>query len=362
MTLPGVRLADVTASRENNFDVLRLAAAMAVLFAHCYPLTGSDSPDFHGVFGAVLTQGVPVFFAISGFLIARSWLADSRLVVYAGKRVLRLIPALVVAVGVTAFVVGPIFTALPTVDYLTDPTPYVYVLRCSVLITFAGTLPGVFVDNPYPDAVNGSLWTLPVEASAYAVVAILGVLTLLRGRGLAAIFVVALILGAPQAHLNDAVPIGENASGADAELVMRLLAIFLGGSLLYLHREHVRLSWALFGGLAVLWFVVSGTRWSPAVAPLAIPYLVIVLAYRSPAALRAIARPGDVSYGVYIYAFPIQQMLAATWGEIRPLEMFAVGAPAAYLAGLASWRLVERRALALKARLPDRAGLATAKT
>lgn len=353
-----MRLADVTASRENNFDVLRLAAAMAVLLAHCFALTATPNPDLSGLFVAVVTQGVPVFFAISGFLIARSWLSDPQLAVYAGKRALRLIPALIVAVGITAFVVGPIFTSLPTADYLTDPTPYLYVLRCAVLVTFAGTLPGVFTDNPYPDAVNGSLWTLPVEASAYAVVGVLGLALLIRNWGLPAAFAAALVLSSPPVDLNEFVPIGDSASGADAALVMSLLAVFLAGSLLYVHRRRVTLSWPLFAVLSAVWIALSGSGWAHVAEPLLLPYLVLVAAYRTPAALRTVTRPGDVSYGVYIYAFPIQQMIAATWTGVRPLEMFAIAAPTAYACGFASWTLIERRALALKSRLPRRTPVA----
>ena len=115
-----------------------------------------------------------MFFAMSGFLIAKSWSDLPRLVPFAVKRALRILPALVVAVSVTVFVIGPLFTTLPLTSYFSDPVTWLYLVRCSLLITFFGTLPGVFEDNPYPDAVNGSLWTLPVEACCYAMAAALG--------------------------------------------------------------------------------------------------------------------------------------------------------------------------------------------
>ena len=99
-----------------------------------------------------------------------------------------------VAVSVTVFVVGPLFTVLPLSSYFADPTTWLYLVRSWFLITFAGTLPGVFETNPYPDAVNGSLWTLPVEACCYAMAAALGSLGLLRRSWLLGAFGCLLVL------------------------------------------------------------------------------------------------------------------------------------------------------------------------
>ena len=155
------RLSARSASRDNVFDVLRLAAAMAVLFSHCYPLTGRDEPVL-GVTGETLGDiGVSVFFAISGFLVTRSFMLDSRPRAFAAKRALRLLPALIVCVWLLALVLGPLTTTLPLSDYLTTPQTWIYPLRSSLLVTFAGHLPGVFGSNPLPDAVDGSLWTAP---------------------------------------------------------------------------------------------------------------------------------------------------------------------------------------------------------
>jgi peptidoglycan/LPS O-acetylase OafA/YrhL len=349
-----VRLVDVVATKANNFDVLRLAAAFAVLFIHCFPLTGSSVPNLAGL-AAPLEQGVPVFFAISGFLIARSWLSEPTLITYAAKRALRLIPALVIAALFTSFVIGPAFTNLPLLAYLTDPTPYIYALRCSILIPFQGTLPGVFVDNPYPNAVNGSLWTLPVEATAYAIIGLLGGLGLLLRRwGAATSFLIALLLASPLINLDALISVNTiNAAGeVGAGRIMTLFAIFLGGSLLYVCRERIVLNWWIAAAAAAIWYSASGSVWINTVGPLTIPYLVLVGAYRTPKSWRRLTRHGDFSYGVYIYAFPLQQAVAATWLGVSTAGMFLIAAPLAYIAGAASWRLIERPTLALKSRLP----------
>src|SRR3954453_4734939 len=125
-----------------------------------------------------------MFFAMSGFLIARSWSEDPEPGRYALKRALRLLPALAVAVAFTTFVVGPLFTTLSLADYLTDPQTWFYFVRASLLVTISGHLPGVFGENVYPNAVNGSLWTLRGEAGRSVMGAVPGWLGIGRHRPL----------------------------------------------------------------------------------------------------------------------------------------------------------------------------------
>ena len=245
------RLEDRLRRRGNNFDVLRLLAASLVLFSHSYALTDNAEPfaEISGwTFGEV---GVVMFFAMSGFLIAKSWSDRPQLVPFAVKRALRILPALVVAVSVTVFVIGPLFTTLPLSSYFSDPVTWLYLVRCSLLITFFGTLPGVFEDNPYPDAVNGSLWTLPVEACCYAMAAMLGTLGLLRRSAVLGAFGFLLILFVtPLSPFSDA-PAG-GTTGGNLTLVIMLGATFVLGSLAYSVRARLHLSWAIVVGLMEL--------------------------------------------------------------------------------------------------------------
>jgi peptidoglycan/LPS O-acetylase OafA/YrhL len=338
--------------RDNNFDVLRLFAAALVLWSHCYPLTGRaeplDAPT--GASGGEI--GVVMFFAMSGFLIARSWSEDPDPGRYALKRALRLMPALAVAVAFTTFVVGPLFTTEPLGDYLTDPGTWFYFVRASLLVTIAGHLPGVFVHNVYPVAVNGSLWTLPVEAGCYVMVAVLGLLGIVRRSGLLlAGAVVCLLAVTPLSPLSQSV--GGTVAGGHVPVVLQLLGTFLLGALCYALRARLRLSWPAVAALAVLWVLTWNSGWAMATTVLLFGYGTLVLAFRTPAGLRRFAAPGDVSYGVYVYAFPVQQSVSAIWGPgLRPGVMFAIAAPVTYLLALASWRVIERPALRLKRRGP----------
>jgi peptidoglycan/LPS O-acetylase OafA/YrhL len=341
------RLEDRLRDRRNNFDVLRLLAASFVLFSHSYALVGHPEPfaDVSGwTFGEI---GVVMFFAMSGFLIAKSWNEQPNLAPFSAKRGLRLLPALILAVSVTVFVVGPIFTVLPLSSYFSDPTTWLYLVRCAFLITFFGTLPGVFETNPYPDAVNGSLWTLPVEACCYALAAALGSLGLLRRSGILLAFSVLLVLCVTPLSPISIAPAG-GTTGGNLSLVILLGATFVLGNLAYSLRSRLHLSWTIAAVLMVLWIVTWGGGWSRATGVLAIAFSVLVLAFRTPAWLRRLTAPGDVSYGIYVYAFPVQQSVAAIWGAIDPLVMMAIAFPVTYVLAFLSWRLVERPALALK--------------
>lgn len=341
------RLEDRLQRRGNNFDVLRLVAASLVLFSHSYALTGNAEP-FAEVSGWTFGEvGVVMFFAMSGFLIAKSWTDLPQLVPFTVKRALRILPALVVAVSVTVFVIGPLFTTLPLGSYFSDPVTWLYLVRASLLITFFGTLPGVFEDNPYPDAVNGSLWTLPVEACCYALAAALGTLGLLRRSVLLAAFSCLLVLYVTPLSPFSNAPAG-GTTGGNLTLVIMLGATFMLGTLAYSLRERLHLSWAIVAALTVLWIATWDGGWVRATGVLAISFSVLVFAFRTPAWLRRLTAPGDVSYGIYVYAFPVQQSVAALWGGVDPLVMFAIAFPVTYCLAFMSWRLVERPALALK--------------
>ena len=333
--------------RDNNFDVLRLVAATLVLVSHCYPLTGHDEP-FAALTGVTLGEvGVVMFFAMSGFLIAKSWTDEPQPGRYFFKRGLRLFPALVVAVAFTTLLIGPLATTLPLSDYFTDPETWFYLVRASLLVTFAGQLPGVFESNVYPDAVNGSLWTLPLEAGCYVMVAVLGVLGLLHRRAvLAGAAALVLLTITPLSPVSAAV---STTTSANLPSVLVLVAAFLLGSLLFACRARLRLSWAIPAAIGVVWVLCWKSGWSTATVVLLLSTTVLVFAFRTPPSLRRLTAPGDVSYGIYVYAFPVQQSVAALWGpDLKPGVMFVIALPVTYALALLSWRLIERPALRRK--------------
>ena len=346
-----MRIAELVSSRRNNFNALRLIAATMVLVSHCFTLTGRTEP-LGSLSGQTMGEvGVSIFFAISGFLIAKSWSTDPAPRRYALKRALRLLPALVVAVLVTALIVGAAVTTLSPASYFANAGVYRYIAENSVLDTINGRLPGVFVHNVYPAAVNGSLWTLPVEAIAYVGAAVLGVVGALNRRWMLAVmsFAVLFVVSTPIVTSSSLQLPG--AAAGDLGDVLYLGALFNAGVLLYVFRDRVVLRWDIAAGLLILWIAASGTEWVRAAAIIAIPYLALILAYRTPRSVSVITRPGDLSYGIYVYAFPAQQVAAYAFGpKLGPFAMFGVVAVPVYAVAFLSWRLIEAPALRLKPR------------
>ena len=172
-----MRLIQKADSKENNFHFLRFLAAALVIFSHSYPLSGSKFEPFawlvqYNTFGGL---AVNIFFLISGFLITKSWLDNPNIFQFSMKRILRIMPAFIVAIFFSVFVVGPLVTNLSFKEYIVHPFTKLYLMNV-FMFPIHYNLPGVFVNNPYPNAVNGSLWSLPVELIMYGLVAVLGLL------------------------------------------------------------------------------------------------------------------------------------------------------------------------------------------
>jgi peptidoglycan/LPS O-acetylase OafA/YrhL len=310
----------------NSFDLLRLLAATAVIFHHDWPLAGLPVRRlFSTDFGEL---GVGVFFVISGYLVTASWRRGPRLGDFLKKRLLRIEPALIVSLAVTALALGAYATTLPLADYFRSPEVWLYVLRNTLLYPVTYNLPGVFTHNPLPDSVNGSLWTLRLEFSFYLVVAALGLARLLTPRVVGALTVAA---GAAFLLLHVARPdLGAGGPLRLADISALNGFLFLAGAFLNLRDRPVPV-WA-----AVL---LTPLLLTP-VWIFGLPALVVAVG-----SLRSVRLPGDISYGLYIYAFPLQQILAAH-GKLSFAAAVAATAPFA----IASWFLVEKPALRLKPR------------
>jgi peptidoglycan/LPS O-acetylase OafA/YrhL len=344
--------------RENNFDVLRLLGASLVLVSHAFVVSGAAEPTIGR--WPLGTFGVEIFFAISGFLIAMSWLNRPGLRGFAVRRGLRILPALAVAVVLSALLLGPAITTLSPSAYLTNPETPGYVADNLVSIASGGFLHGIALDLPgvfqtQPDhAVNLSLWTLPIEVRAYGILALLGIVGLLRGTfalTAAAFFALSVapagvvdlpLIGSPLDFLR----------GADG-LAAHLTAMFFVSAALYRYRARIPLRLDLVLVAVVATVALLGTPLERPVLLIAVPYVVLCAAYLSSSGLRRLTLPGDVSYGVYLVAFPVQQTIVELWGGggPGPLTVILIAFPISYLLALASWHGVEKRALGLKHRL-----------
>lgn len=348
-------LAELDGDRDNNMDFMRFVAASMVIYAHAFNLAGRRDP-LESVTGMPTgALAVAVFFALSGYLISRSLLNRHSLFEFLLARALRILPALIVA-NLLAVVVGALFwTEFSQRAYWSDPATWQFLVMNSTLLKNSYELPGVFLQNPFGPAVNGSLWTLPVEARMYGIVFAAGAFSLLLRGGRSRLALVtgfgvgAMVLSAG-AWRALGLPVG---GGLLGEPGIRLLGIFGFGMALQGFREWIRLDGraVLIGG--ALCFLVRDTAVADAFFMLWLPYTCLWFAYTRKFNARGFGRHGDLSYGIYVYAFPIQQWIYSRNAEIDPLWNAAGTFAAVLVMAALSWRLVERPALDLKNGIRD---------
>ena len=338
---------------ENNFDFLRFFAASAVVLGHCYWLSGQGAVEPVRLFtGSMDTADIAVnlFFVMSGFLIAASWIHSRSSLDFAGKRALRIFPALAVSTLFTAVIVGPLATELSLSEYLLNSQTVRYLSNIALFTQFH--LPGVFTANPFPDTVNGSVWTLPYEALMYTMLLMLGLLKLF-GR----VAVVAVPIGLMFIHFHLAPNLGLESD--ILRKVTRLGMFFFIGSALYLYRNVLPWNWKIAVVLLTLSLIGARTEWWFLVHVLTLPYLTIYLAHLRIPRLSRFGRYGDLSYGIYIFSFPVQQLLMHWLDPHISLPAFmAISLVASIAIAALSWHLIESPALRLKRFLPgSRQGL-----
>ncbi|MDU0332797.1 acyltransferase [Paenibacillus sp. 3LSP] len=334
-------IADRFNGRENNFDILRLMAATLVIFSHAYPLTlGSNEYEplikltrGQETFGGL---GVSIFFILSGFLITYSFERCANIYEYFRNRILRIFPALLILIFFTVFVLGPILTTLDLKTYFSSPATLRY-LESFMLVNMQYGLPGVFEHNPYPNAVNGSLWTLWYEFFFYMIVAVLGSLKMLKKIIIIPLFLVVLFFSL---YLSPSIAVFQ---------YFELFKYFCMGIIVYLLRYNIKLnkfiaffcfillvSLTSFGYYKVA-FIFFGT------------YIIFYVGFGMRKILRKLQETGDFSYGMYIYAFPVQQLVTYFFnGHISPLNNFVVSAVITLIFSILSWFKIERKCLHFK--------------
>jgi len=329
---------------KNSLDLLRLFAATMVLYSHQHALMGMAEPSFFGLnsFGGA---GVSIFFFLSGFLVWSSWVRDPHFSRFFIRRSLRIFPGLWLAVFITIFVVGPFFSNYPQADYFHSVETWRYLSTAGLLIRQG--LPGVFTENPYPAAINGSLWTLPVEFLCYVSVAVVGGF-LFRNRN----FSVVLGLGFTML----AVEFGPRIFGERFAPHFEMVAFFWWGvcyGQLTSDSVFSKLQKCFFVCLVLLVFLMLGPRGVDRSIMLLFAAAMVIIAQRIDIGARLTDRLGDLSYGMYIFAFPVQQIVvqwASSGGWTFWQSLFVSFFITAGLA-LVSWNLVEKQALRFKPRV-----------
>jgi peptidoglycan/LPS O-acetylase OafA/YrhL len=325
----------------NGLNAVRLLLAISVIMWHSFPLTGQARP------APAVTQllgegGVDGFFAISGFLIVSSWMRRPQWWAYLKARALRILPAFWVCLIITVVVIAPIGILL---SHQTFPHTYIadaalYVAKNAGLriteVGIAGTPTGV----PYPGVWNGSLWTLWWEFLCYLAVLALGLTRLLTFRVTIPAIFAACLAGVILA----------DAGAVDnfyLENAARFGLMFAAGALIYQFQHLLPARWAVVAMVAGVTAAASLLPDYRVVAALPLAYLVITTG--ALVKVRRLRLTNDISYGTYIYAFPLQQMLASAGLYVIGVPLFALTATAITLAVAAlSWYAIEKPAMRLR--------------
>jgi peptidoglycan/LPS O-acetylase OafA/YrhL len=313
-----------------------------VLYGHAFPINPAEGyfdPISQSIKGTWIGEiAVQLFFAMSGILVAKSY-KERGILKYIISRALRIYPALIVCTLVMVFGLGLALTNLSDAEYLKHPQTIRY-LSNMLLISpdMEMQLPGVEF-SPYK-AVNGSLWTLTAEVRCYALLLIVGVLGGLSNK-LVTTILAGLLVWAATTQLNLIPIVGEK------KMWLPLVSYFLAGVMLYQWADQIPLSWPIFALCVLVLFLLNGTPLFHKAALFAFPYTAICVVYLTPS-IGIDRWLGDVSYGVYIYAWPIQQIFANVVGTWNPVQNFLYATPFTLLVAYLSWIAIERPALSLK--------------
>jgi peptidoglycan/LPS O-acetylase OafA/YrhL len=304
-------------SRDNNLWLIRLIAAIMVIYGHCYPLAAHLQKNSHiidpiiapwlnyvGFQKGLSGLAVCIFFFISGLLIAKS-AATQPWHKFWAARILRIYPALWANL-IFCVLLGYYVSGLDWLSFFLNPEVLHFLWYNGTLTNAYFTLPNVFADLPW-NGINGSLWTLPEELRMYIYCFIIGALGMLRKNSLSKIAFNIMCLGAFACFLT----LGELPHINKAAIVY-LPLYFLLGMAAYVNAAHIRLKWwvlaALMAALIPTYIYASRGCYDLAFA-VALSYFILLLAYGKHWRKLDFGHIGDFSYGTYLYGYPIQQLI-----------------------------------------------------
>ncbi|ELR82802.1 MULTISPECIES: acyltransferase family protein [Mycobacterium] len=350
-----MKLGQVFDPRSNALNAWRLALAGEVIFWHTYPVRG-HLPSVRAVLQLLLCVGVDGFFAISGFLITASWISNPRLRAYLAARALRILPGFYVCMIVTAFVFAPLSVAIQggsAARLLFSFAPFEYVLKNIAVMWLKPDVGGTPHDIPNAGIWNASLWSLFWEVMCYLVVAIIGIAGLANRRWVSLTILVMAAIGAslmPPVRFPDVFHHPEgNIATTLIFMACRAAIMFAAGAFLCQWRDVIPARWSLVAVSVVIVLAAGQLPDYRVVAAIPLAYAVVVSG--SLLQSRRLRLRTDLSYGMYIYAFPIQQLLIVLgFISLTPIVFCLTVAVATLPLAAASWFLIEKPARSLKSR------------
>jgi peptidoglycan/LPS O-acetylase OafA/YrhL len=341
-----------TSRNANNFDFLRFLFATLVILSHSYYLTGKPKLEpfsqltlGQSFFGEI---SVNSFFVISGYLITASWLKSTGVWNYLEKRILRIYPAFIVVSILCLALVGPVLS-ISSHYYFHNVNVLKFAFQTLLLDKFS--VPVVSYNFRSPVDVNGSLWTIKIEFECYLMVIAFGLAGLFKKPA----FALSLLVGSGVLYAFGLLHGGSH-FGFATMVHLRFFYFYLAGMVFYLYREKIQYKPAIVAGVLVAAVVTAVLRRFEVFMPLELPYLLMAVACGKHIPFDWLSKRCDLSYGLYLYAWPIQMLLLLALGaRVSPIALFAMTFPLSALAAIISWIAIERPSMMLKSRLPQKA-------
>lgn len=343
--------------RNNNFDILHLLCALLVIVSHSYALVGlRESEPLLRLTGNMIASDIGLcgFFTISGYFILNSLVTSKNIFSYLGKRCLRIFPALAVCLVVVVVVCSLFYTG--DGSYWGQRETYSFIWRNLLLFPIQWDIPGVFSTN-YASTVNGSLWTLAPQFTLYLL--IIALFFVRKHRPIVVGLAVALL----GLILTKNIVFADKFAHTDimmlnVGLFMPFAQYFVTGIILQTRTRFrtTKERWIIIGICAimcVILMIINANVHAPIeLKPLmmlcvSVIFIMVGEMYWQPVS-DAFKRVGDLSYGVYIYSFPIQQMIIASIPGITPRTIMTLTIIVALPVAFASWRIIEKPALSMK--------------
>lgn len=330
-----------TDERKNNFNIIRFFASILVIYGHMAHLMGVNVPYLMGQGAQVIA--VKIFFLISGYLIAKSYLRDNDIFRYIIRRCFRIFPGLIGVVLFSVFIVGPFFTEFSSKEYFSNPGTWKYLQNIILYVNYS--LPGVFKNNIYPAAVNGSLWSLPVEFFMYLLLPLVLLVQKKRKKPYSIIVIIIILVIVNtikskfyQSHVT--VIYGTNLFDA-----LTLAPYFFIGVLFTYEEVKKYLNLQIASFLFFLACSISvGEIKNEYIILFILPYFVFSFSLEKNAIFASAFSKNDYSYGLYLYSFVVQQSLSGMFQQFSISLNWAtfISTIVSFILAFLSWHLIEK--------------------
>ena len=337
---------------QNNFDFMRLIGACTVIVYHSYPLHFEKYYHdwLYDLTGYCSTGSISldVFFVISGYLITQSFIRRPNFVDFFKARILRIFPALIVAMMLSVFLLGSIFTKATLSDYFSNAYTWRYFVSVS-LFKMQFNLPQVFSENyHHTNSINGSIWSLSYEFTMYIFLFFLGVVGLLKPTTINIIIHALLIAIMVYLDMHPDLTT-KTFFGIQTTRIVHLYSLFMMGSWLFILKDKIKIDYKIALLVLLIWIGSFHTKYCAWIAVFAVPVLTIWFAYLPIGIFKKITASGDYSYGIYVFGFPIQQIIIhCTKGTLGIYPLIFWSLFFSITVAILSYHFIEKRALKWK--------------